>query len=90
MITKEQIIEALESQSFNYDDFKEIIRAIFKKKFTAENKVASFKIGDKVKWIHKVNPTRTGVVTQLSAKKCIVMSDTGNLWTIPSSMLKSL
>lgn len=92
MLTAQQIIEALSTQCFDYQDCTAIITAIkSNKNLLAVKSTSTFKIGDRVKWESKKNPAGIGTVTKTNFKTCSVLSDSDDItWTVPSQMLTLL
>ena len=108
MLTAQEIIKALETQNFTYEDCSALLVALTTNRlmpvnpqvlvntpnltFTQKNQlrqILSFKIGDKVSWSSKKNPSGSGTVIKVNRKTCNVLSDSDNeVWTVPVSMLK--
>ena len=102
MLTTQEIIKALQTQSFSYEDCSALLVALASNRlipvdipnltFTQKNQVRqilSFKIGDKVSWSSKNNALASGTVIKVNRKTYNVLSDLDNqVWTLPSSMLK--
>lgn len=92
MLTAQQIIEALSTQSFDYQECTAIITAIRSNKhLLAVKSTATFKVGDRVKWTSKKNPNGIGTINKVNIKTCSVISDElMQPWTVPSQMLTLL
>jgi hypothetical protein len=108
MLTAQEIIKALQTQSFSYEDCSAIYVALTSNRliavdpqhlvntpnltFTQKNQlrqIVSLKVGNKVTWSSKKNPSGSGTVIKVNRKTCSVLSDSDNeVWTVPVSMLK--